>query len=106
MEAGAWAEGATVLATPVGRAACTIVGRGAADGATDVAGGGTLYSIVDVVTVLAVDPGRLKLMLLPLEAMLEATLVTVGTVGGAATPDEAATDGNNVVPEESVCICS
>lgn len=59
-----------------------------------------------MVTVLAVDPGRLTLMLLPLEAVLEATLVTVEAVGGAATPDEAATVGNNVVPEDSVCICS
>jgi hypothetical protein len=55
-----------------------------------------------VVTVLAVDPGRLTLMLLPLEAVL----VTVEAVGGADTPDEAATVGNNVVPEDSVCICS
>ena len=45
-------------------------------------------------------------MLLPLEAVLEATLVTVEAVGGADTPDEAATVGNNVVPEDSVCICS
>ena len=57
-----------------------------------------------MVTVLAVDPGRLTLM--PLEAVLEAILVTVEAVGGAATPDEAATVGNNVVPEDSVCICS
>ena len=57
-----------------------------------------------MVTVLVVDPGRLTLM--PLEAMLEATLVTVEAVGGADTPDEAATVGNNVVPEDSVCICS
>ena len=59
-----------------------------------------------MVTVLAVDPGRLTLMLLPWEAMLEANVVTVEAVGGAATPDEAATVGNNVVPEDSVCICS
>ena len=39
-----------------------------------------------MVTVLAVDPGRLTSMLLPLEAVLEATLDTVEAVAEAPVP--------------------
>ena len=63
-----------------------------------VDGGGIPYNIVEVVTVLAVDPGRLTLD-------AEETLVTVEAVAAAA--DEAAAGvGSSVVPEESVVICS
>ena len=63
-----------------------------------VDGGGIPYNIVDVVTVLAVDPGRLTLD-------AEDTLVMVEAVAAAA--DEAAAGvGSSVVPEESVVICS
>ena len=77
-------------------------GAAALDEVTEVKavdGGGTPYSIVDVVTVLAVDPGRLML------EDAEDTLVTVEAVAAAA--DEAAPGvGSSVVPEDSVVICS
>ena len=73
-----------------------------------VDGGGIPYSIVDVVTVLAVDPGRL--LTLTLLLLLEDILVTVEAAAAVAdaeaTGAEAVGAVNSVVPEESVCICS
>ena len=83
--------------------ACTGAG-GAAEVIEVIAvdGGGTPYNIVEVVTVLAVDPGRLTLMLLtPLLAE-----DTVEAVEAVAAEEAAVGVGNSVVPEESVCICS